>query len=259
MAHGSSPWVENSSIGGVPVDPFQAARLPFPQPLTEAILIRRYKRFLADVELGGECVTVHCPNTGGMLGCDIPGSRVWLSHSDNPRRKYCWTWELVQPPEGPIIGINTLRTNPIVEAALQAGIVPGLNAAGGLRREISLPGLSSRFDFSLAADPQVIIEVKNVTAAVEDGVALFPDAVSQRASRHLRELQDIVAGGRRAVQLYCVQREDVHVVRPATEIDPVYGKTVLEAMEAGVEFKAWGCGMSPEAIGLARQLEFQPE
>ena len=104
----------------MPVDPFQAARLPFPQPLTEAILIRRYKRFLADVELGGECVTVHCPNTGGMLGCDIPGSRVWLSHSDNPRRKYCWTWELVQPPEGPIIGINTLRTNPIVEAALQA-------------------------------------------------------------------------------------------------------------------------------------------
>ena len=233
--------------------------LVFDQPLTRARLIRRYKRFLADVELDGETVTVHCPNTGAMLGCDIPGSTVWLSQSDNPRRKYRWTWELVRPPDGPMIGINTMRTNRIVEAALRAGVIRGLPSVESLRREITLPGLSSRFDFLLPGEPEVVIEVKNVTAAVEGGVAVFPDAVSQRASRHLRELMEVVKSGKRAVQLYCVQRSDARRVQPAVDIDPVYAESVVAARAAGVEFMVWECEVSPEAIGITRQLEFQAE
>ncbi|MDJ0654385.1 MAG: DNA/RNA nuclease SfsA [Xanthomonadales bacterium] len=229
--------------------------MEFDPPLTEARLIRRYKRFLADVEMAdGSRTTVHCPNTGAMLGCDYPGSRVWLSRSDNPRRKYSMTWELVEPPgTGVLVGINTSRTNRLVEEALWAQQITELSGFEDLRREVRVE--HGRLDFLLSfGAEQCYVEVKNVTAAVDRGVALFPDAASERASRHLESLISLRESGSGSVLLFCVQRSDVEEVRPAADIDPRYARTLAEASEAGVRILAYRWHLSPAQLRLQQPV-----
>ncbi|WP_405238936.1 DNA/RNA nuclease SfsA [Lentisalinibacter orientalis] len=247
--------------------------MEFDRPLREARLLRRYKRFLADAEFAdtGEACTVHCPNTGAMTGCAEPGSRVWLSHSDNPRRRYAWTWELVETADGTLVGIHTGRTNAIVGEALEAGRIPELAGYcahrfadrdagrpahdGGLRREARYPDSRSRADFLLDGEPPCWVEVKNVTAAVSGRRAVFPDAVSARASAHMRMLAGRRRAGDAAVLVFCVQRGDVDVVAPAREIDPAYAEALAAAAAEGVQVLAWGASVTPEGIRLDRPLE----
>lgn len=225
----------------------------FHDPLIPGRLERRYKRFLADVVLDtGERVTAHCPNTGSMLGCAEPGSAVWVSRADNPRRKYPYTWELVQVPPGVLVGINTARSNRLVREGMDAGVIAELRGYERVRPEVRYGEERSRIDFLLEADARApcYVEVKNVTAAVEGGVAVFPDAVTARGTRHLRELRTIVLNGDRAMVLFCVQRGDVHEVRPADHIDPAYGRTLREALAAGVEAVAYRAELSPAGVRL---------
>ena len=229
----------------------------FDPPLQEARLKRRYKRFLADVVLpDGEQLTVHCPNTGSMLGCADPGMRVWLSRAANPARKYAWTWELVEALPGVLVGIHTGRTNALVREGIRSGVLKELHGYGALKGEV-MAGEGFRVDFLLqghADQADCYLEVKNVTAAVQAGIALFPDAVSDRASRHLRELMEKVRAGHRAALCFCVQRDDVSEVRPADTIDPVYGRTLREASARGVEVLAYAARVSTEAALLYRPV-----
>ncbi len=220
-------------------------------------LLGRRQRFLADVLLDrGETVVAHCANTGSMLGCKAPGSRVWLSAADNPKRKLAWTWELVEVAPEVLVGIHTGRSNALVEEALCAGAIPALAGFERVRREVRYGIENSRIDLLLdyAAAPPCYVEVKNVTAAVQGSVALFPDAVSERGSKHLRELMAMVAGGARAALVFCCQRDDVSEVRPADAIDPVYGRTLREALARGVEVHALAASVSPAAIRLQRPI-----
>jgi len=229
----------------------------FPVSLIGARLTRRYKRFLADVTLDdGTALTAHCPNTGSMLGCQLPGSRVWLSRSDNPKRKYAYTWELVELDGGVLVGINTGRSNALVREAIESGVIGELGGYDEIRAEVRYGSENSRADFLLSGgDGDCYVEVKNVTAAVQDGVAVFPDAVSTRGTKHLRELMGVVReAGKRAVLCFCVQRTDVDEVRPADDIDPVYGRTLREALAAGVEVVAYRAEMHPEAVVLAERI-----
>jgi sugar fermentation stimulation protein A len=228
----------------------------FTQPLVEGRLLRRYKRFLADVELAdGAVITCHCPNTGSMLGCADPGLRVWLSRSDNPKRKYAHTWELVETSDAVTVGIHTGRTNDIVAEAIRDGHLPELSGYGSLRREVTVPDAPMRADFLLsehdngAAD--CFVEAKNVTAAVEAGIALFPDAVSARGTRHLEVLAGLSRQGGRAALVFCVQRGDVREVRPADEIDPEYGRALRRAISHGVEVFALCADVSPAGLRAA--------
>lgn len=235
------------------------APMKFPTPLVEGALERRYKRFLADVRLtDGTRLTAHCPNTGAMLGCDTPGARVWLSESGNPRRRYPFTWEIVEVLPEVMVGINTARTNRLVEEGLCSGVIRELAGFTGLEREVRLPAARSRIDFVLdygAGRPRCYLEAKNVTAAVEAGVALFPDAVSARAVKHLGLLAELAQAGHRAALCYCVQRADVQRVAPATRIDPAYGRALTAARAAGVEVMAYGCRVSPRGLSLTTRLQ----
>lgn len=225
----------------------------FSEELIEGRLIRRYKRFLADVELvGGEVVTVHTANTGSMIGCSVPGSRVWMSRSDNPKRKYPLTWELVEVEPSVLVGINTLLSNKLVEEAITDGLIPSLSGYSALRREVRYGKEKSRIDLLLAFDsaPDCYVEVKNVTL-VEGESALFPDAVTERGTKHLRELTEMVRQGQRAVIFYCIQRSDVAHFRPASEVDPLYAKTLAEAIASGVEALAYCAEVTHREIKLA--------
>lgn len=231
--------------------------MKFLQPLQPARLIRRYKRFLTDVELpDGRILTVLCPNTGSMLGCVDKTAPVWLSHSDAPTRKYPYTWEMIQTPNGTLVGINTQVANKLVEEAVRAGVVKELQGYDEITREVKYGSENSRIDLLLKACQKApcYVEVKNVTAAVSNGVALFPDAVSDRGSKHLRELMLEVARGHRAVLVFCVQRADVTEVRPADDIDPVYGRTLRQALARGVEAVAYRARVSPGEITLAEAI-----
>jgi len=229
-----------------------------PSPLIEGRLIRRYKRFLADIELAdGSQATAHCPNTGSMMGCAEPGSRVWLSRSANPRRKYPLTWELVEVDRDRLVGINTARSNALVRESIEDGTITELTGYGTLKAEVRFGVEGSRVDLFLAGGHRrrhCFVEVKNVTAAVAHGIALFPDAVTERGNRHLRELMGVVAGGQRGVLCFSVQREDAREVRPADEIDPDYGRTLRHALEAGVEVIAYRAQMGLEAIRLRDRI-----
>ena len=231
--------------------------MEFKTSLVEAILLRRYKRFLADVRLGdGEVVTVHTANTGSMLGCAVPGSRVWLSRSANPARKYPYSWEITETGDGVLIGINTALPNGLVKEAVEAGVIEELQGYRSLRGEVRFGAEGSRVDWLLEGHGErasCYLEVKNVTAAVAD-TAIFPDAVSARGAKHLRELMGVVAAGQRGVLCFCVQRGDVAAVRPADEIDAVYGQTLREALRNGVEVIAYQAEVSPVGIALRRPL-----
>lgn len=243
--------------------------------LVSGTLIRRYKRFLADVRLDdGREVVAHCPNTGSMRAVNVPGARVWLSPSDNPRRKLAWTWELIalpQPDGGTALAsVHTGRTNAIVEEALRKGGVAPLAGYAELRREVRVEG--ARLDFRLAggeedtdADASIevyaeaYVEVKQVTLREPDGHGYFPDAVSARGRRHLEVLSRLAGEGQRAVLLFCVAHTGIADVAPAAHLDPAYARALGEAVNAGVEVLAYGCevdwqGDAPVGIRLARRL-----
>lgn len=225
--------------------------------LLEATLLRRYKRFLADVELpGGEVITVHCPNTGAMTGCAEPGSRVWLSVSDSKTRKYPHTWELVETATG-VACIHSARANKVVREAFVAGQIPGFGSYPSIRSEVKY-GLGSRIDLLLEGDTgQVFVEVKSVTLCTGGGRGLFPDAVSERGRKHLQELQRVAAeSGTRALLFFCVLHTGIETVSAAGEIDPRYREALIEAQAAGVEVIAWRAHVSPQGMVLERPLPF---
>ena len=221
----------------------------------EGRLIRRYKRFLADIQLAAGVVTAACPNTGSLMGCCEPGSRVWLSENDSASRKYRHTWEIVEVGKV-MVGINTGLPNKLVSEAIAGGVIGELAGYETLRREVRYGEEASRVDFVLESPGReaCYVEVKNVTAAANKGVALFPDCVSERGSRHLRELIRMKARGLRPVQLYCVQRGDVKEVRPADGIDHEYGQTLREAIAAGVEVLAYRAQVGPDEIRLVERI-----
>ncbi len=238
-------------------DPAVPAGIRFAPVLQEGRLLRRYQRFLADVQLpDGSTVTAHCPNTGAMLGCQAPDSRVWLSAAPRPGRRCPWTWELVEVDSGTLVGVHTGRTNGLAAAAIRAGLLPELAAYTELLPEVRVPAAGVRLDFLLRGSglPDYYLEVKNVTAAVTGRRALFPDAVSERAARHARELAVLRRAGAGAGVLFCAQRGDVDVVAPADAIDPGYGAALRAAAADGVDVFAIGARVSPEGIWVDRRI-----
>lgn len=231
----------------------------FDPPLTPGKLLRRYKRFLADVRLDdGREVVAWCMNTGAMTGLDDPGSRVWLSHHDRPQRKLAWTWEVASDGGVPV-GINTQLPNQLVADGIAGGVVERLAGYAEVRREVRYPDERSRADIRLEGhpdDPRTCwVEVKNATLGVGDGRIEFPDAVTARGLEHLEVLQRRVKAGDRAVLLLLAQREDASIVAPADAIDPAWSAAARRAAKAGVEILAWQAHVSPERIALWRPLE----
>ena len=232
----------------------------FEPPLEEGRLLRRYKRFLADIETAsGELLTIHCPNTGSMLNCMGEGARIWFSRSNDPKRKLPGTWEIGETPHGRLAVINTGRANALVEEALRGGLIAELNGFTGFKREVPYGQERSRIDFRLDyPDAAAFVEVKSVTLGFADNrVAAFPDARTERGSKHLRELAALAREGIRAVQLYCVNLTGIDAVRPAEEIDPAYAAALREAVSAGVEVLAYGAAVSAEEVRLIKRLDVQ--
>lgn len=231
--------------------------MKFAEPLLPGRLIRRYKRFLSDIQLeNGETVTAHCANPGSMLGLTEENSEVWLSRSHNPARKLKYSWELVAVGDD-LVGINTGRPNAIVEEAILANKVPELAGYAQSRREVRY-GTNSRIDILLEDDgrPPCYVEVKSVTLSREPPAAEFPDSVTKRGAKHLGELSAMVKGGARAVMFYLVQRSDCDHVGIARDIDPAYDQAFRDAVYQGVEVICYGCKVGPEAIELHRRLPF---
>lgn len=230
----------------------------FSSPLVQGALVRRYKRFLADVELAdGRIVTAHCANPGAMLDINAPGLKVWLKDQSGTGRKLGWSWELVET-DGTMIGCNTALPNPLVAEALAAGVIAELSGYGPARREVAY-GKGSRVDFLLEAPgrPRCFLEVKNVHWKRGDRAA-FPDSVTVRGAKHMLELADCVRAGDRAVVLFIVQRSDCERFAPAADIDPAYAAAFRTARAAGVEALCYGCKVTPDAIELDRSLPVEP-
>lgn len=226
---------------------------PLP-PLIEGVLVKRYKRFLADVMLNdGTLVTAHCPNSGSMRGCCEPGRPVYLSQSDNPKRKLKYTWELMEMPHT-LIGINTLIPNKLVLASIAHGLVPELLGYSQFKPEIKTSD-HTRLDILLTRDngEKCYVEVKNCTL-VEEGVARFPDAVTTRGQKHLDELEWLAAKGHRAVLFFLIQRMDAISFKPAADIDPVYADALARVAENGVEVIARSAVMTREMISMGKPL-----
>jgi sugar fermentation stimulation protein A len=231
----------------------------FATPLVPATLIRRYKRFLADVALpSGEAMTVHCANPGAMTGLAAPGAPVWLSRSDNPKRKLACSWELVEVDlgSGPeLVGINTTNPNALAAEAIAAGLIAELKGYGGVRREVKY-GRNSRVDFLLEEPgrPPCYVEVKNVHLMRQKGLAEFPDAVTRRGAKHLVELADVVAAGGRAVMLFLVQIASAQRFAVARDIDTAYGAQFDRARAQGVEALAHRCRLTRAGIEVAERI-----
>jgi len=234
--------------------------MKFPAPLIPGRLVKRYKRFFADVVLDdGTEVTAHCANTGAMTGIKEPGLKVWLSQSDNPKRKLRYTWELVEA-EGTIIGALPNAANALAEEAVHAGTIAELAGHDSLRREVKY-GENSRIDLLLesAGQPPCWVEVKNVHWQRGTGIAEFPDGVTSRGAKHLGELSTRVEAGDRAVQLFIVQRSDCHTLRPAEDIDPVYAQALRDAAATGVEVLAYACHVSTDGITVTDPISVELE
>ncbi len=228
----------------------------FSAPLIPATLVKRYKRFLADVTLpSGETITAHVANPGAMTGLAAPGSRVWLSKSDNPSRKLSHSWELIEVDLGAgleLVGVNTGHPNPLVGAALAAGAIPELAGYATIRREVKY-GKNSRVDFLLEdpSRPPCYVEIKNVHLMRKPGLAEFPDAKTERGAKHLEELGDAVAAGARAVMLYLIQIGSAQSFALARDIDPKYGAAYDRARGRGVEALARRCTITRDGIEIA--------
>jgi sugar fermentation stimulation protein A len=226
---------------------------PWP-PLVSGRLVKRYKRFLADVILDdGEAITAHCPNSGRMTGCNLPGQPVFLSHQDNPKRKLKYKWELIEMPTS-LVGVNTMVPNRLVAESLRAGQIPALASYGDVLREVTINS-HSRLDLKLAGQglPDCYIEIKNCTL-VEKGLAMFPDAPTTRGQKHLRELVRLKHHGFRSVIFFLVQRMDAHSFAPADRIDPEYGHQLRRAVEHGVEVMVYDTHIDLKSIRLRSPL-----
>ncbi|WNN49247.1 DNA/RNA nuclease SfsA [Siccibacter colletis] len=230
--------------------------MEFTPPLAPATLIKRYKRFLADVVTPeGVELTLHCPNTGAMTGCATPGDTVWYSTSTVATRKYPHTWELTQTRAGDVICVNTLRANTLAREALEAQRLPELQGYERVLREVKYGAERSRIDFMLQAENRVncYIEVKSVTLS-EQGNGYFPDAVTARGQKHLRELMSVVAQGDRAVLLFAVLHTAIAHVAPARHIDPIYAQLLHDAQQKGVEIIAYKATVSADNMSLTMPL-----
>src|SRR3984893_771166 len=231
----------------------------FPSPLIPATLVRRYKRFLADVILAsGEQITAHVANPGAMTGLAAPGTRVWLSKSDNPKRKLPYSWELAEVDLGSgleLVGVNTGHPNPLVGAAIAAGAIAELGGYGALRREVKY-GRDSRVDFLLEQEgkPPCFVEVKNVHLMRPTGLAEFPDSVTARGAKHLDERAAMVVQGHRAMMVYLVQIGSADRMALARDIDPGYAAAFDRARSLGVEAVAYRCVISRDGITVAGAL-----
>lgn len=234
----------------------------FDQPLIPATLRKRYKRFLADVELDtGEAITAHCANPGAMLGLNAPGSRVWLSKATNPKRKLPHSWEIVEVDLGAgptLVGINTARPNGIVAEAIVDGKLGEVGPYSELRREVKY-GRASRIDILLtqSGGRACYVEVKNVHLSRRPGLAEFPDSVTQRGTKHLGELTRMVEDGHRALMVFLIQRGDVETFAIAGDIDPNYAAAFEMALAGGVECLAYRCRVTTEAIEIDRAIPIQ--
>ena len=226
-------------------------------PLFPATFEKRYKRFFADVRTpSGELLTLHCPNTGSMKNCLVEGSPCWYSLSDNPKRKVPGTLEIVTSSQGNLAGVNTSRPNYLVREVIEADLVPELQGYSQIRTEVRYGEEKSRIDLLLEDRSlgQCYVEVKNVTLDMGDGLATFPDAVTSRGTKHLRELMAMVAAGHRAVLFFCVQLTGVQRMEVAAEIDPGYAATLSEAVAAGVEVIAWRASIGADQIVLDQPI-----
>ncbi len=230
----------------------------FQTPLIPARLIRRYKRFLADMRLeDGSEVTAHCANPGSMMGLKEPGTKCWLEPNDDPKKKLKFGWRLIEHDGGHFTGVDTSIPNRVVYAALQDRFIPELAAYGSVRPEVKY-GENSRVDF-LLSEPglkSAYIEVKSVTLCRQTGLAEFPDAVTARGAKHLEELAHMARAGHRAVMLFLVQRTDCRKVSLASDIDPNYAQAFISAASEGVEALAYDCCISPDEIAINGALEF---
>ena len=226
----------------------------FPSPLVPGRLVRRYQRFFADVRLtDGRLVTAHCPNSGSMLGCKEPGNPVYLSPQTGRGRKLAWTWEMVRVGRT-WVGINTFWPNRLVVEAIEDGTLGELQGHSRIRREVRVSP-RSRLDLLLeGGNGRCWVEVKNVTLRAGD-LAAFPDAVTERGTRHLRELIRLARAGQGAALVFVVQRGDCAAFRPADEVDPEYGAWLRRALAAGVGVLAYQARVTPRGITLTRRLE----
>ena len=241
--------------------------MQFDPPLIPATLLARYKRFLADVRMAnGEVMTVHCPNTGAMTNCIVPESPCWLSVSANPKRKYRHTLEIATALGGCHACVNTVRANALVVEGINNGVISELQGYDQMRSEVPYGNEGSRIDILLQQPPartltnksvlnSCYVEVKSVTYGDIDGIGYFPDAVSTRASKHLRELIRVAEQGYRAVVLFCVQHTGIACVKPADHVDQSYGALLRQAVERGVDVLAYQVTMSPVEIKVTRQVK----
>ena len=224
--------------------------------LLPATFIKRYKRFFSDIRTAqGELLTVHCPNTGSMKNCQMENSPCWYSLSDNPKRKLAGTLEIVTTAYGNLAGVNTTRPNHLVRQAIEDELIPELRGYPTIRSEVRYGDEKSRIDLLLEGQGgRCYVEVKNVTLDCGDGHAQFPDSVTERGTKHLRELSAMVAAGHRAVLLFCVQLSGVKSMSIAAHIDPLYAETLAASIEAGVEVLVWQADLSEQSISLQRPL-----
>jgi len=234
--------------------------MQFTPPLKKATLIKRYKRFLADVILeDGTETTIHVANTGAMTGCAQPGDIVWYSVSANAKRKYPLSWELTQTPSNHFICVNTIRANQLAEEAINNTMLDELTDYKSLKREIKYGDENSRIDILLSQSdnnqPDVYIEVKSVTL-LKDQQGYFPDAVTTRGQKHLRELMTIASGGKRAVLLFTVLHSGINSVTVAKHIDPTYANLLFAAINSGVEVLAYQAKTDQFGITLQNKIDF---
>jgi len=222
--------------------------------LIPATLLKRYKRFLADVMLEtGEIVTAHCPNTGSMKGCSEPGRPVYLSSHDNPKRKYKYTWELIAMPTS-LVGVNTLVPNRLVFKSIDQKLIPELSEYNSIRREVKI-GEHSRIDLMLTdgGAKRCYVEIKNCTL-VSEGIARFPDAVTSRGLKHIIELENLAEAGHRCMMFYFIQRMDAQVFQPADHIDPEYGRALRLSVAKGIEVLAYDVCIDLQGIELNKKI-----
>jgi sugar fermentation stimulation protein A len=230
--------------------------LTWPQ-LIPGTLIKRYKRFMADVKLtSNEVVTAHCPNSGSMQECCEPGRPVYLSFHDNPKRKLKYTWELIEMPTS-LVGVNTMVPNRLVSKSIEAGMVTDLDGYDNIVREVKTPN-NSRLDILLSKGEKdrCFVEIKNCTL-VKDGIAFFPDAVTSRGLKHIVELRSLISSGTRCVMFYLIQRMDAGIFQPADHIDPEYGRELRHAAEQGIEILVYDVCIDLETITLNRKIPYK--
>ncbi len=233
--------------------------MKFSPPLLAGRLVKRYKRFFADIELDdGNFITAHCANTGSMAGLKSPGNRVWVEPANNPNRKLKYDWRIVEVG-GVMIGIHTAIPNTVVAEALKAGHIPELAGYESTRREVKY-GKNSRIDFLLegGGKPPCYVEVKSITFSRAAGLAEFPDSPTARGTKHLGELELMLKQGARSVMLYVVQRNDCTRFTIAADIDPAYEAARIKAAKSGLECLAYMCGLSPNEIKIIQRIEVSP-